>query len=103
MEAHLSTRQVPHVVDDLLNEQVVLRRIGNEDGIVLEHEVECARIRFVFDELWSDSIEYLDRAAKTGAQLGVRTQMTGRAGEANQGAMSARLAVDALRIRRGHI
>jgi hypothetical protein len=81
----------------------VLRGIGDEDRIVLEHEVECARIGLVVDQFSSGNIEYLDRKAKTWSELGVRTQMTGCAGEANQSTMSARHTIDALCIRRGHI
>src|SRR6187200_1064423 len=104
VETCLAARQVIlRVVRDVLDEQVVLSGIGDEDRVVLEHEVECARVRFVVDQFSSVDIKYLDRKAKTWSELGVRTQMTGCAGEANQSTMSARHTIDALCIRRGYI
>ena len=43
------------------------------------------------------------KEAEAGSELGVRGEMTGCAGEANQGAVAARLGVDALRVRCRHI
>ena len=70
---------------------------------VLEYEVECIRIRLVFDKFWPVNIEYFDGEAKAGSELRICAQMTGCAGEANQGAVEDRLGIDALRIRRRHI
>ena len=43
------------------------------------------------------------KEAEAGSELGVRAEMTGCAGEANQGAVAARLGVDALRVRGRHV
>src|SRR5262249_32858854 len=104
VETRIAARQVVRkVVGDLLDEQVVFRRIGDEDWTVLEYEVECGRVRLVFYQFYSVNVEYFDREAKTRSELRVRAQMVGCAGEANQGAVVARLGIDALRIRRRRV
>jgi hypothetical protein len=88
------------VVADLLDEQIVLRRIGDEGRVVLQHEVERLRVRLLFDQLGSVDVEDLDREAQNGSEVRVWAEMVGGAREANQRAVASRLRVDALGIGR---
>src|SRR6185369_17085153 len=60
VEALLAARQVlGHVVADLLKYQIVLRSVGDEYRIVLEHEVEGVRLRLFLNQLQAGNIEHL--------------------------------------------
>jgi hypothetical protein len=81
----LAAREVlGEVGRDLLDEQVVLRRVGDEDRRVLQHEVEGGRVGLVLDQLGSGDVEDLDREAQGGSELRIRAQVGGGAGEPDQ-------------------
>ena len=70
--------------------------------LLLAEQVEGVRPSYFSVESWrviTDSAP----DAEAGSELRVSAQMAGGAGEANQGAVAARLGVDALRIRRRHV
>jgi len=94
---------VREVVGDLLDEHVVPRGVADERRDVLEHEVEGCRVRLVLHQFHPGDVEDLDREAETGAELRVRAQVAGRAGEADQGTVATRRGVDALRVRRRQV
>src|SRR5512133_3950429 len=76
VEARLAACQVLwHVVADLLEHQIVLRRVGDEYRIVLEYEVEGGRVRFVLNQLRSWNIEDLQGASQNTSERRVRPQM----------------------------
>ena len=103
-EARLSAREVlDRVVADLLEDHIVLRRTGDEGRVVLQHEIERARVRLVLDQLGSIHIEDLDREPQNGAELGVGAQVVIGAREANQRVVATRLGVDALGIGGRHV
>src|SRR6185295_15551458 len=104
VEALLAARQVlGHVVADLLEYQIVLRRVGDEYRIVLEHEVEGVRLRFFLNQLQSGNIEHLHGTSQNPSERGVRPQMVGGAGEPDQRSVAAWLGVNPLCVSRRHV
>src|SRR5262245_31571615 len=91
------------VVADLLEHQIVLRCVGDEYRIVLEHEVEGGRVRLVLHQLRSGNIEDLHGTSQHSSERGVRPQMGGGAGEPDHRAVAAWLGVNPLRVRRRHV
>src|SRR5262245_3770278 len=59
-EARLAARQVLRRADaDLGENEIVLCRVGDENGIVFEHEIEGGRVRLALDQLRPGNIEHL--------------------------------------------
>jgi hypothetical protein len=72
--------------------------LATKVGLFFRDEVEGRAVRLVVDQLGPADVEELERAAQHGSEMPVRAEMVAGAGEADQGAVVARSAVDALAV-----
>src|SRR5215471_12466917 len=72
-EARLAARKVLRRVDaDLRENQIVLCCVGDENGIVFEHEVEGGRVLLVLNQLRPRNIKHLQGTSQNAPERGVR-------------------------------